>query len=267
MPSKSDINPNTGLPYAINPQTGIWDDNYFANVVEPQLKGLASTGNPVLDVINRSINEHERRFNEYQQKYNEFETNNPFIFDKVLAEEKTKVGQRLDPYYTQTLNDYVQGVTTKRTRSLEDERTLLSELTLDADRATGRAKLQIQDALERSREGFADAGLYDSGKRLREEGKLAIEGEENLADLAQNTQRQTKRITQSRSRLFEDLDIEERQRKRDLEQEKQYNIESQALGEVGRRQSTREFERGQFTGPEPTANPQLWQSYLYSQLQ
>ena len=38
MPSKSDINPATGQSYATNPSTGQWDDNYWANVVEPQLK-------------------------------------------------------------------------------------------------------------------------------------------------------------------------------------------------------------------------------------
>lgn len=39
MPNKGDINPQTGQPYAVNPQTGQWDDNYWATVVEPQLKG------------------------------------------------------------------------------------------------------------------------------------------------------------------------------------------------------------------------------------
>src|ERR1051326_2412506 len=49
MPSKSDINPATGKAYAVNPSTGVWDDNYFANVVEPQLRGggggASSSGN------------------------------------------------------------------------------------------------------------------------------------------------------------------------------------------------------------------------------
>ncbi len=36
--SKTDINPATGKAYAVNPSSGVWDDNYWANVVEPQLK-------------------------------------------------------------------------------------------------------------------------------------------------------------------------------------------------------------------------------------
>lgn len=37
-PSKTDINPATGKAFAVNPQTGAWDDNYWATVVEPSLK-------------------------------------------------------------------------------------------------------------------------------------------------------------------------------------------------------------------------------------
>jgi len=38
MPSKTDINPTTGKQYAVNPSTGVWDDTYWAEVVEPGLK-------------------------------------------------------------------------------------------------------------------------------------------------------------------------------------------------------------------------------------
>ena len=38
MPNKTDINPATGKAYAVNPATGVFDDNYWANTVEPQLK-------------------------------------------------------------------------------------------------------------------------------------------------------------------------------------------------------------------------------------
>ncbi len=45
---KTDINPATGKMYAVNPQTGNFDDNYWAQVAEPALKaqygGGASTG-------------------------------------------------------------------------------------------------------------------------------------------------------------------------------------------------------------------------------
>lgn len=43
MASKQDINPATGKPYAVNPSTGVWDDNYWSNTVEPQLKQAAGS--------------------------------------------------------------------------------------------------------------------------------------------------------------------------------------------------------------------------------
>lgn len=43
MPSKGDINPATGKAYAVNPSTGNWDDNYWANVVEPQFRSSSSS--------------------------------------------------------------------------------------------------------------------------------------------------------------------------------------------------------------------------------
>lgn len=38
IPGKGDINPETGKAYAVSPESGVWDDNYWANVVEPRLK-------------------------------------------------------------------------------------------------------------------------------------------------------------------------------------------------------------------------------------
>ncbi len=53
MPSKFDINPATGKQYGINPATGVQDDNYWANVVEPQLKSSvgSSTSANTIDVV------------------------------------------------------------------------------------------------------------------------------------------------------------------------------------------------------------------------
>jgi len=49
MADKGDINPATGKAYAVNPATGQWDDNYWANTVEPQLKGLSGGGGGNID--------------------------------------------------------------------------------------------------------------------------------------------------------------------------------------------------------------------------
>src|SRR5690606_14277060 len=110
MPSKNDINPATGQPYAVNPATGVWDDNYFATQVEPMLK--KQFGNPVLDYLNSVASETAKRMEEYNKKVSDFDAANPYAPDEWLADEKAQAEQRLDPYYTQTLNDYLQGVAT-----------------------------------------------------------------------------------------------------------------------------------------------------------
>ena len=38
LPNKTDINPSTGKMYAVNPESGNFDDNYWAQIAEPALK-------------------------------------------------------------------------------------------------------------------------------------------------------------------------------------------------------------------------------------
>jgi len=48
---KSDINPSTGQAYAVNPASGVWDDTYWSEVVEPSLGGgSGSSRNTPLDL-------------------------------------------------------------------------------------------------------------------------------------------------------------------------------------------------------------------------
>lgn len=265
MPRGADINPETGKAYAVNPATGVWDDNYWAQVVEPQLKQLYGP-DPVQEMIENSINAYNSKLEEYNKKYNEFEQNNPFIFDKVLEQEKTKVAQRLDPYYEQTLSDYLQGVNTRKQRSLEDERTLLGELQQDTDRYTEDKKQIIDDTLEQSRQGFADAGLYASGQQLRAEGKIKTQGEKDLQETLLNRERKTRQVQTDTRRLGEDLSLEQSLRQRELKREQTYQTEQQALPEVERLRQQREFERGQFTGAAPGVEPLQYQNSLYSLL-
>jgi hypothetical protein len=46
IPSKTDINPETGKAFAVNPSSGVWDDNYWANTVEPRLLSGWVPGQP-----------------------------------------------------------------------------------------------------------------------------------------------------------------------------------------------------------------------------
>lgn len=268
MVSKFDINPKTGKQYGINPATGVQDDNYWAQVVEPRLKqaGGPNYEDPVQKLIQTTIDEYGKKADEYTKKYNEFEKNNPFVFDQVLGEEKAKVAQRLDPYYEQTLGDFLTGVSLKRQRGIEDERTLLTELQQDTDKFTGNQKLQLTDAIEKSREGAADAGLYSSGAALREQGRLEQQSGQTLSDALTTADRKKKEIETNQQRNTQDLNLEQTQKTRDLKQEQTYQTESQALPEVQRRQQQREFERGQYTGAYAGVDPNQFQSQLYGML-
>lgn len=264
MPSKSDINPDTGKPYAVNPATGAWDDNYFAQVVEPQLRNIYS--DPVSDLLNPIIDKYTQQLENYQKKYKEYNEKNPFVFDTVLAEEKKKVGQRLDPYYEQTLSDYLKGVETKRSRSIEDERRVLGELQQDTDQFVGREKNRLLDAIERSREGYSDAGLYSSGKRFREQGQLEANTNETLSDALTQKNRKEQDVATGRKRLEEDLTLDEKLKRRDLEKEKTYQTEMQSYTETQRRQQQNEFERQQYAGAIPGVDTGQLGTSLYKLL-
>lgn len=54
MVQKTDINPQTGKAYAVNPSTGVWDDNYWATQVEPK---IAATDPQAL--IQKSIQQYQ----------------------------------------------------------------------------------------------------------------------------------------------------------------------------------------------------------------
>ena len=71
MPQKGDINPATGKPYAVNPATGVWDDNYWATVVEPQLKGVY--GDPVADLLKSVTDDYTKKLEDYTKKSKDFE--------------------------------------------------------------------------------------------------------------------------------------------------------------------------------------------------
>jgi len=90
MPNKGDINPETGKAYAVNPSTGVWDDNYWATVVEPQLKSGGGGGG----------------------------TAAPFNFDYVKA--ATDAYGELGVYYDRILNESKGDLNLALSRLVED---------------------------------------------------------------------------------------------------------------------------------------------------
>lgn len=256
----------TGDELRIYTSRGDLDGTNGQQVLINEISGGSGASDPVASLLQSITDDYTRKLEDYTKKTKEFDEKNPFVFDEILGQEKAKVKQRLDPYYEQTLTDFLTGVNIKRSRSLEDERTLLTEVQEDVDRVEGEEKLRLEDALERSREGFADAGLYTSGMRLRDQGREETQTGKNLADTLTKQKRAEDQIQTGTRRIGEDLSLQEKLQRRDLSREKSYQTETQALAETTRRQSQREFEKGQFTGTIPGVNPTTYQSGLYNNL-
>lgn len=245
---------------AKHPNEGVRPEGYHG-------EGGGGGANSAEELMRVVQEKYQKMLDDYNTKFGEFEKNNPFVFDKVLEEEQAIASQRLDPYYQQTLGDYLTGINTKRQRSMDDERTLLTELTADVDSYTGQNKLNLDKILNQTREGAADAGLYFSGARLGQEGEAKQAAGESLANTLRGTGQKTDQILTAGKRLNEDLTLDETQKRRDLAADEAYQVQSQSLASTLQRQKTREFERAQSIGAPPGVNPLQYNIDTFQYLQ
>jgi len=164
MPSKFDINPATGKQYGVNPATGVQDDNYWANVVEPQLKyggsTSGSTGQDATSIYEQFMQKSADLYASKQNELNQYMTNNPFSFDEALA--RSAVETEYNPWYADKLKQY-----------------------------TTSAQRQLRQGLTSTGQSFESSGLYNSGQRMSAQGKIkelaSTEAQLNTNDInAQN---------------------------------------------------------------------------------
>jgi hypothetical protein len=260
--SAGDINPATGKAYAINPSSGVWDDNYFANTYGGASQYADST-------ITSSVNTYGLSLDEYNKRYKEFDAANPFSFDDMLAKETAKVSERLDPYYEQTLNDYLTGVNLKKSRTLEDQRTLLTNLQADTESYQAKDKQALIDTLDRTRQGYADAGTYFSGARQRAEGSTVAGDQKNMADYLRGVDTQKNTINTTATRGLQDINLDQSQTQRDIGTfdangnyvpgaTPAYEIKSQALSAANQDQSLWQYQKNQYLGAPPGADYSLY---------
>lgn len=176
----------------------------------------------------------------------EFDEKNPFIFDEALARASSQ--ERFDPFYNAELQDFVTGVERARTRTTQDEEKIRQELTTQTNQYVGEAKRQLDEALEASREGFAGAGLFFSGKRVRREGQLES-GEERQTSEFLRQQGLKEEDSQTRqTRTFEDLDLTENRQRRLLGAERETSLLTDVEKQRQEALKRREFERQQYVG-------------------
>jgi hypothetical protein len=242
----------------------VWDDNLRA-----QANNTIGGGGQADSTISSAINAYGLSLDEYQKRYKEFDTKNPFNFDKMLADETAKVGERLDPYYKQTLNDYLTGINQKSTRSLEDQRTLLTNLNADTESYTAKDKLALLDTLDKTRQGYADSGLYFSGARQRAEGATTASDQTNMADYLRGQDTQKNTINTNATRTAEDIALSKSQEARDVGSfdasgnfvrgaTPAYEVKSQALSAANQDQSLWQYQKNQYLGAPPGADYSLY---------
>ena len=203
----------------INPATGVWDDNYFSNIGSKQ--GGSSGGNSVDDLL-RSYSDAITSSIKTLKPYSEV---NPFSFDEALAEQSATA--EYDPYYKQLLSDYTQ--TTQRTlsRSTEDLKTTLQNLSAGKEYYTGEQRRALDSAIKSTNEGYAGRGLFESGAKTDDINKINTEyaattGEYNREYLANIKSAQT-----GQQRTTEDVNTASSQYTRDIGQQEKTAIAGQ----------------------------------------
>jgi hypothetical protein len=175
---------------------------------------IQSLKNVVNDAINPQL-EAENKLGEYMKK-------NPFTFDEALA--KLSAEERFNPYYDAELKDFLTGVERTRSRTVQDEETLRQELTTQTENYVGRTKRDIDQAITASGEGFSGAGLYASGRRIREGAMIDIKGQENISDTLRKSNLSTQESQLRQSRTLEDLGTQQATFGRRLGAEKETNV-------------------------------------------
>jgi hypothetical protein len=211
--------------------------------------GGSVSGNPADDLISavrQSTLEFFKPFEEAAGRSKEFDEKNPFAFDEALA--KASAQKRFDPFFDAELNEFITGVERQRSRTIQDEEKLRRELSITSDQFVGRAKRNLEETLRASREGFAGAGLFQSGRRTREEGLARIEEGESTGDFLRSQRLRGEESGLRQTRMGEDIDLKRKREERLLGARRETALRTDIETQRGEAQQQREFERQQFVG-------------------
>lgn len=211
-----------------------------------------------------ALNEQLKKF---KDRENEFTKNNPFVMDNVLKEEAAKVKERLDPYYNQVLGNYLQGQEVKKSRSLQDERTLLGQLTQTTDRYNQEQKDILRNSLDQIDQGSANSGMVGSGFNDRQQGNQLADtqtGLEAYNQTANNSANQT-RIAGERYRNY-DIPLNESIYKNQTNAEKTAQEYAQTYSQTQQRQNQWQYAQQQYAGDVPGSTGLNFQTDVYKLL-
>lgn len=210
------------------PQTA---DDYVNSVFQQTLDAIQKAAQPAIDALKRS---------------KEFDEKNPFTFDEILARQSAE--ERLNPYYEAELRDYLTGIYRTKGRTIQDEEALRNELNTTTEQTTGRIRRTLEDTIQSTQNAADDSGLLFSGKSLREEGKQAVQGEEDLSTALRQAELQQRQSKLREQRTLEDLASSEATYRRRQTAEQETALTTDVEQQKKEAQQQRELERQQYIG-------------------
>jgi len=159
------------------------------------------------DEYRKLLNEFLGQFDKLGELDKEFQANNPFVFDELLA--KKSAEESYNPYYDAELKDFTQGIERQK-QSQEGSMKLLTDLNRIQ---VGQDKRNLDEAISAAEEGYAGAGLYNSGAKERATGQAMVSGQDiaNTRSLQYNEsmaggQRSLDEIAQNRATGIRNLE-------------------------------------------------------------
>ncbi len=224
--------------------------------------GGTSGGDPIENLLQAIVDPVSKALQDWNSRLTEFDKNNPFSFDEAQA--KASSAERLNPYYDATLNEFMTGIRRSSTRSVEDMTRTIGELNVDASKLSEKERLNTQEAIRSSEEGYAGAGLFFSGKRERATGLEEVQGAQTQEGIQTELGRNLATQSRLNTRTQEDLALQQARTKRLTEAERTTALETDIAKQKKEAEIRRAQEQLAYAGPSPgSGNNFSLQNQLY----
>ena len=169
----------------------------------------------------------------------EFDAKNPFAFDEAQA--SASATERYNPYYSAELQDFTQGIERQK-QSQEGSMKLLTDLNRIQ---VGQDKRNLDEAVSAAEEGYAGAGLYNSGAKERGVGQTMITGQDTANQRSLNYNAGIAQGQNTLGGLGEQLDTGVRE----LGAQKTTDIQTEIERQKAEEEARWNTERAQYIGP------------------
>lgn len=202
----------------------------------PAPSGGGGGGGSADAILNEAVNSYASLFKQVKP-YDEV---NPFSFDEQLARQASTA--EYSPYYDEMLSDYTSTVQRSSSRSEEDLKSTLEQLSAGKEYYMGTERKVLDRALDSTNNGFAGRGLFFSGAREKDIGQLKEDYQARTGEYERQYGYNTGQANLSNKRTQEDLSTSLQNYQRDIGREKQYAIESGVLNRKS--EAVQQYEMG-----------------------